>query len=286
MIIDARNRPATRAYLDSTVLLSEGTKTMYKAFGVGVAPSVTEESMDLYWKERDETRIDLACAPARWGAGPEPIVPPEEVVRVMKEYPKRFSGAIAICGAYLEKSIQMIEKFVVNGPVPAVCLEPGISPVPMHFDDARLYPLYDYLQTKEIPLFLMAGGVTGPTIDYNSPERLDKMLADFPRLTVINIHGGVPYVDGMIFCAFRRPNMFLCPDMYLNNTCFCERYVQAANCMLSNQFIFGTSYPFMPMKEGYDLFMEMGVKPEFLDNVLYKNIAMALKINPDEYRHY
>ena len=63
----------------------------------------------------------------------------------------------------------------------------------------------------------------------------------------------------MIFCAFRRPNMFICPDMYLNNTPFRDRYIQAANCMLSEQFIFGTSYPFMPMKEGYDLFMDMNI---------------------------
>lgn len=286
MIIDARNRPATQPYLNSTVFLNEGTKTMYKAFGVGVAPSVTEQSMDLYWKEMDETKIDLACAPARWGGGPDPIVPPEEVARIMTEYPKRFYGAVPICGAYLERSIDIIEKFVINGPVPAVCLEPGISPVPMHFDDAHLYPLYDYIQSKEIPLFLMAGGVTGPTIDYNSPERLDKMLADFPKMTVINIHAGVPYVDGMIFCAFRRPNMFICPDMYLNNTPFRDRYIQAANCMLSEQFIFGTSYPFMPMKEGYDLFMDMGVKKELLPKIMYQNIARALRINPDDYKHY
>ena len=286
MIIDARNRPATMPYLNSTVFLSEGTKTMYKAFGVGIAPSVVNKSMDLYWQEMDESRIDLACAPARWGAGWDPIVPPEEVVRVMETWPGRFYGAIAVCGAQMEKSMAMIDKFVINGPVKAVCLEPGISPVPMHFDDARLYPLYDFLQSREIPVFLMAGGVTGPTIDYNSPERLDKMLADFPKLTVINIHAGVPYVDGMIFCAFRRPNMFLCPDMYLNNSCFCSRYIQAANCMLSDQFLFGTSYPFIPMKEGLDLFMTMGIKKELLPKIMYQNIARALHLDIETYRYY
>ena len=59
------------------------------------------------------------------------------------------------------------------------------------------------------------------------------MLADFPRLTVIDIHAGAPYVDATIFCAYRRPNLYLSADMYLCNTPFCSRYIEAANCLIS-----------------------------------------------------
>jgi predicted TIM-barrel fold metal-dependent hydrolase len=284
MIIDARNRPATTEYLASTINLADFTKEMHKGFGVPKAPSVKEESMELYWKEMDEAGIDLAIAPGRWGAGTDPIVTPQEVVRLMTEYPKRIYGAIAICAAEMDKSMAMIDKYVLNGPVRAVNLEPAVSHTPMHTDDKRIYPLYDFLQEKEIPVFLQTGGVIGPDISYNSAERLDKMLSDFPKLTVIDIHAGAPNVDGTIFCAYRRPNLYLSADMYLDNTPFCARYIQAANCMISNQFVFGTSYPFIPMKESLELWYQMGVKKELLPQIMCDNIARALRIDPNDYK--
>jgi hypothetical protein len=286
MIIDARLRPATQQYLSSTVLLDAGCEVYHKRFSVGVAPSVTKRSVELCIKEMDEMKIDLGLAPARWGIGHDPIVAPEEVARCMKEYKNRFYGAIAVCAAEMDKSMKMIDNWVIHGPINAVCLEPGISPVPMHFDDARIYPLYAFLQEKEIPLFIMAGGLCGPDISYGNPEHLDKMLCDFPKLKVINIHGGAPFVDGVIFCALRRPNLFLCPDMYLDNTPFATRYIEAANGLLQDQFLFGTSYPFIPMKEAFNIWNNFPIKPEILPKLMYQNAARALNINAEDYKRF
>ncbi len=286
MIIDARLRPATAQYLSSTVLLDAGCEVYHKRFGVGVAPSVQQRSVELCLQEMDEMKIDLALAPARWGIGKDPIVSPEEVVRCMKDYGGRFYGGIAVCAAEMEKSVEMIEKWVINGPVKAVCMEPGISPVPMYFDDARIYPLYAYLQEKEIPLFIMAGGLAGPDISYCNPEHLDKMLKDFPKLTVIDIHGGVPYVDTTIFGAVRRPNLFICPDMYLDNTPFATRYIEAANGLLQDQFLFGTSYPFIPMKEAMEIWNGFPIKKEVMPKLMYENAARALNLNIEDYRRF
>ena len=284
MIIDARNRPATKEYLASTINLADFTREMHKGFGVPKAESVKQESMELYWQEMDEAGIDIACAPARWGSGPDPIVSPEEVVRVQTENPKRIYGAIAVNPCEMEKSMAMIDKYVVNGPIRAVNLEPTNGAIPMYYDDKRVYPLYDFLQEKEIPVFLQQGGVIGPDISYNSPERLDKMLADFPRLTVIDIHAGAPYVDATIFCAYRRPNLYRSADMYLCNTPFCSRYIEAANCLISRQFVFGTSYPFIPMKDALELWYKMGVKQELLSQIMCDNIARALRLDFNDFK--
>lgn len=286
MIIDARLRPATAPYLASTVYVHPSTEVYHKRFGVPMAPSVREKSIALCLEEMDEMKIDVGLCPARWGSGRDPIVPPEEVARVMKEYPGRFYGAIAICAAEMKKSMDMIEKWVINGPVRAVCMEPGVSPVPMHFDDARIYPMYDFLQTHNIPLFLMAGGLCGPDISYGNPEHLDRVLVNFPRLTVINIHGGVPYVDQVLFCALRRPNLYLCPDMYLDNTPYWQPYIEAGNGMLQDQMLFGTSYPFVPMKDGCELFKTFPVKEEVLPKWMYQNAARALNLNPEEWKRF
>lgn len=283
MIIDSRNRPPTQEYLASTINLADFTREMHRGFSVPKAESVKKESMALYWEEMDDAGIAVACAPARWGAGPDPIVSPQEVVRVQSENPKRIIGAIAINPCEMEKSMQMIDQYVVNGPIIAVNLEPTNGGTPMYYDDKRVYPLYDFLQEKEIPVFLQQGGVIGPDISYNSPERLDKMLADFPRLTVIDIHAGAPYVDATIFCAYRRPNLYLSADMYLINTPFTGRYIDAANSMLSRQFVFGTSYPFIPMKDAMELWYKMGVKKELLSQIMCDNIARALRLDMNAY---
>ena len=285
MIIDARLRPATESYLHSTVYNGHAYE-FHKRFGVGMAPSVREKSLELCLQEMDEARIDLGLAPARWGAAPEPYVTPEEVAQIMADYPNRFYGAIALDTCQLRRSMELIEKWVVNGPVKAVCLEPGRGPKPMYFNDARIYPMYDYLQEKNIPVFIMAGGMTGPDVSYSDPVYLDRMLNDFPKLTVINIHGGVPYVDQSIFCALRHPNLFLCPDMYLNHTAWWRRYIDAANCMIQDQFLFGSSYPFVPMKEGLDIFNSFPLREEVRDKVMYKNAARALGIDPEDYRRF
>ena len=278
MIIDARLRPATPAYLSSTVNMAPFCQTYYQRFGVGIAESVVKQSLDLCLNEMDAAGITLGCAPARWGWGESPYIAPEEVADITTNYNGRFYGAIAVHPGYFYRSVEMIEQFVVNGPVRAVCMEPGIS-AGLHIDDRSIFPLYELLSEKKIPLFLMTGGANGPDISFANPEHLDKMLVNFPNLTVIGIHGSVPYVMQDIMVALRRPNYFPCPDMYLDNTPFCRPYIEAANGMLQDQFLFGTSYPFIPMKESVDLFMTFGVKDAVMEKIMGKNAARALNLN-------
>ena len=287
MIIDCRLRPATQPYLKSTVTFTEQTRHYHKTYSVGVAPSVLEESVELCLQEMDEAKIDLGCCPARWGVGEESLVPPEEVVRVMTEYPGRFYGAVAVNQIYMEKSLDIIEKFVINGPVKAVCLEPGINGTePMYFDDKRIFPIYELLEDKNIPLFLMAGGLVGTDISYSNPVSLSRMLNLFPHLTVIDIHASIPWVDEAIFTAVRCPNLFLCPDMYLMNTPFADRFIQAANGMIQDQFLFGTSYPFIPMGEYMEIWNTFPIKDSVRDKIMYQNAARALNLDPESVKRF
>ena len=61
-------------------------------------------------------------------------------------------------------------------------------------------------------------------------------------MTVINTHGGYPWVTEILFVAFKRPNLYLCPDMYMYNMPGVSDYVMAANTFLSERFLFGTAY--------------------------------------------
>lgn len=278
MIIDARLRPPTDYYLSSTTDIP-GFDTYYKRFGVERAPSLEGRSMELCFQEMDKVGVTLALCPARWGWGKDPLVPADEVVRVMQEYPGRFYGAVAVDGSQTRRAFSIIEEYVLNGPVKAVCMEPGISQTPLYIDDKRLYPIYDFLQEREIPLFLMGGGANGPDLSYQDAVHMDRMLVDFPNLTVIDIHANVPFVQQAIMVALRRPNLFLCPDMYLDNTPFMREFVDAMNCMLQDQIVYGSSYPFIGIVEGYELFMKMPIKKDVLPKIFYENAARALKLD-------
>lgn len=55
-------------------------------------------------------------------------------------------------------------------------------------------------------------------------------------------------------------------------------YVEAANSFLSEQLLFGSSYPFRAMKQTVDDFISLGFRDEVLDKALYHNAEKLLKI--------
>ena len=79
--------------------------------------------------------------------------------------------------------------------------------------------------------------------------------------------------------ALKRPNLYLCPDMYMYNMPGVSDYVMAANTFLSERFLFGTAYPFIGFREGVEQFKALPFKPEVLPNLLYRNAIKALKLD-------
>jgi predicted TIM-barrel fold metal-dependent hydrolase len=77
--------------------------------------------------------------------------------------------------------------------------------------------------------------------------------------------------------AFRHENVFLVPDMYLFLP-GSHLYVEAANGFMRDQFLFGSSYPFRPMKQTIDDFLALGIREEVLSAVLFDNADRVLKL--------
>ena len=123
------------------------------------------------------------------------------------------------------------------------------------------------------------GGGNGPDLSHSDPVIIDRVCGDFPNLTVINTHGGYPWVQQILFVAFKRPNLYLCPDMYMFNVPGVNDYVAAANTFMRDRMVFGTAYPFIGFKDGVEQFCALPFKPEVLPGLLYKNAARALKLN-------
>ena len=148
--------------------------------------------------------------------------------------------------------------------------------------DRRLYPIYAHCEDHNIPIMLMGGGNTGPDVSYSSPEHIDRVLNDFPTLTVISSHGNWPWAKEIIHVAFRRENLYISPDMYLHNLPGMDDYVKAANSFLSERFLFATAYPLTPLVDYTKWFLDLPIKAEAKENIMYRNAERLLAVVPTD----
>lgn len=148
-------------------------------------------------------------------------------------------------------------------------IDAGFYAISLRADDERLMPLYALCEELCVPAFVMSGPTT-PDLRLNDPLAVDAVARTFPRLPIVCCHGFWPNVDGMLAVAFRNENVFVSPDMYV----FAPgggRYVEAANGFLSDQFLFGSSYPFRPIAQSVQDFRRLGLSGDALRKALVDN---------------
>lgn len=158
----------------------------------------------------------------------------------------------------------------------AIDLEPGFAEPARHADDPLYWPIYEHLQKRGVPLFIMSGPTT-PDPAYNDPGRLAAVARAFPELKIVASHGYWPNVQQAIGVAFRYENIHLLPDMYLFQA-GSEAYVQAANGFLADQLLFGSSYTFRPIGQSIEDAQKLGFKDEVVEKFFYRNAARILNL--------
>lgn len=174
------------------------------------------------------------------------------------------------------QAVAEVERAVTRLGLKAINVEPGFGAPPLKADDPLLAPVYDACQQLDVPVFVMSGPTT-PDPDFNDPAAIGRVAANFPRLRIVCHHGFWPRVAEIVGVAFRHENVFLVPDMYLFLP-GSHLYVEAANGFMRDQLLFGSSYPFRPMRQTIDDFLGLGIRDEALDAVLFANADRVLKL--------
>ena len=127
----------------------------------------------------------------------------------------------------------------------------------------------------------MAGGNAGPDTTYSSPEHIDRVARDFPNLVIVSAHGNWPWVSQIIHVCYRRPNIYLSPDMYLfGRLPGASDYINAANGFMADRFLFrvglsGTAGG----PGGARIFEVSSLRNRSYDRVLYTNAARLLGVD-------
>ena len=189
-------------------------------------------------------------------------------------------GAVAVHGTVAEALAEVEECHRLG--LAGINLDPGMSTRRLHVDDAALYPVYEACEALNLPVFLMSGPNTGPTIEHTNPDRFGNVARDFTDLRLLVGHGAWPFVDEMIGVAFRYENVFVCPDIYFNMAGAADRYHAATiNGPLRHQLVFATGFPFRDIGHTTDQFLsyEWG---DALDDVLWRNGERLLGTDLDK----
>lgn len=269
-VIDFRIRPPFKGFLDTLMYSQPERRDRFtRQLGLTPSPSATGKSCELLLKEMDEAGIDLGVVVGR-NSGFLGSVSNADVMEFVQANPQRFLGVASVALADRKKAMHEIDEAMAAG-FKAINFEPGAQPVPMAIDDRRLYPIYAHCEDKAVPVIILAGGNAGPDLESTVPVALDRVLADFPTLKVAAAHGGWPWVHQVLHIAFRRPNLYLSPDMYLVNMPGMADYVKAADGFLAERFIYATSFPLCPVKGYLDWFKTLPIKPENMERILSRN---------------
>jgi predicted TIM-barrel fold metal-dependent hydrolase len=280
MIIDVRWRPPYKGFLKLHVFARDPYKKLSGMMGVDPSPSLLKKSVPMAIEEMKRAGITKALVINRRARPPYESVPNEDVLSFVRENPKYFHAVPALEPANRSAAMDELDELFEQPEVKGIHIEPGFSSRPMRADDANLYPIYEKMARKGMPVLVSAGGTEGPDMSYVDPVHVHRVAKDFPNLKLVVTHGGYPYVQEALFVAFDCSNVYLSPDMYLNipNMPGVQEYVKAANYFLGDRLLFGTAYPVRPVMESVESFNKLPFDPGVKEKVLYHNAAQLFGI--------
>jgi len=283
MIIDFSLCPPYKIFLDLPLLRprpvpKDSRHVVPWTIDCETAPSKVHGSMELFLAEMEEAGITQAVVrglkrDAKYGGN----ISNDDLIELRELYPGRFHlfGGISLNDVSTATAeIERIAKIDFKG----ITLYPGWSDPPVRLDEKRFYPIFETCQSLGMILMVTFSIYMGPDLTYVEPIRLQHVAADFPDLLIVVPHGGWPYIMEFLGIAFRYPNVWLAPDLYLNTPGIpgAQHYVEAANFYLADRLLFASSYPSRPLKRSVDDFKRLPFRPEVLEKALYKNAQWIL----------
>ena len=280
MIIDMRSRPPYGSFLlDGSMYKEEVLQNGAKRYGCEVSEAALQRNIELFIREMDEAGIDKAVAPVRITRNGDN----KSTNELIQKYPNRIIGMLGINPLDdTEFSVNEIDRYILHGSFTGINIEPGFTPEPYCKDALKcnnrvIYPIYEKCQQEDIPVLLSFGGLCHEGIDNFSPEMLDQVLGDFPKLKVIIAHGGWPWIPQVFWLAFRRGNLWISPDVYvLAGGGF--QYIEAAKYFAKGRILFGSAYPACNMKKAVEFYQKFGMEEEIYKQVMREAAKEVLGI--------
>ena len=276
MILDFRLRPPFAGIEKSALFDADYATNFAGMFHMKPDDSVYQKSVELLVKEMDQVGCTNGLVPYRHMYGKN-----EELIAEIAKYGDRFIGTASVEYADKDETIEIIDKYIINGPLVAVDMEPSMSPVPVCVDDEQLFYIYEKCQNENISV-VITSNVTRP--QHFNPERISRVLDNFPKVKIILTHGCLPWTSAVCQIMYFHKNLFVSPDCYLMGGAGHRDFIDGANTMIPEQIIFGSGYPIAPIGPAIKYYQNCGFRDEVLEDVMYHNGMRALGLEPESGR--
>jgi predicted TIM-barrel fold metal-dependent hydrolase len=181
----------------------------------------------------------------------------------------------------LEKARRLVEEFAVRG----FKFHPSLQD--FRPNDAAYYPLYALLEELSVPVIFHTGqtgiganlpGGRGIKLALSDPLLLDDVAADFPGLSIVLAHAGMPWYENALAMATHKSNVFF--DL----SGWSPKYlpaplIRAAGSYLSHKVLFGSDFPVITPERWLRDFEALEFPDEARPKVMKENAARLLHLS-------
>jgi predicted TIM-barrel fold metal-dependent hydrolase len=153
----------------------------------------------------------------------------------------------------------------------------GLAP-----DHAKYYPYYAKCAELGVPIMMQVGHNLVYSRERRLPSvgrpiTLDQVAIDFPELTLIGIHIGVPWTDEMISMCWKHENVYTAGDAYAPKH-WPASYVHYMNTYGRQKVLFGTDWPVIDPERAMRDVKDLGLRPESERALLRDNALRVFKL--------
>lgn len=282
-MIDMRLRPPLPSWRDSRIFSPD----TFAAFAHPEYPRpVSCDSLDIkdLIREMDDAGIEIGVAMGRQTRTAFGIMPNEELAEFARTYSDRFVAWAALdLSKETDQVLQDLKAAVQLYDFKGISIEPTLLDKYDHAGDQRLYPIYEAVQEAGLPLNISLScalqAACMQDIDKGRPGHLLAAAKAFPNLKFHIAHAGWPYTQEAVALAISRKNVWLSPDMYfVPQFPGAEDYVCAAKNYLGDRILFGSSYPFKPLKETVENVRKWGFSDTLFNALTYQNAKRLMEL--------
>lgn len=204
-------------------------------------------------------------------------IPYAQVARWCDAHPDRFSGLAGVDPTRGIAQLRELDHAVKNlGFVGAHSYPHWFNLAP---DAAQWYPIYARCAELDVPIMMQVGqnliyqkDVRLPSVA--RPIMLDRIAIDFPELTLIGIHIGVPWTDEMIAMAWKHERVFIGIDAYAPKH-LPTSLLHFMDSYGSHKVLFGTDWPVIDPRRGVAEMKAHALRPEPFQRIM-RNNALAV----------
>lgn len=215
----------------------------------------------LAWSYRRQTRFALDMT--------------EMITAMTHKYPGRVYGLADYDPFRIRESLIKLEADVKERQYKGVYIHIYGYDIPL--DHRKMYPLYAKCEEMGLPVSMQTGHVLeAMPSEHGRPIYLDRIATDFPDLVLIGTHTGYPWVEELISCATKWPNIYISFSAWLPRyfhpslTAFMKSRLGAEKVLFGSNGLSWMRYN--------EQIAEMGLRDDTLGKILYGNAKRIFKL--------